>query len=278
MKKTVFFFLLLAILFSTQAVITDEPVGGDVVVAQLPETVQSLKQRIADLLAQIAELQQKVVEMKGEVKSLSLELKTQLKEGSSGEEVKLLQEVLATDPEIYPENLITGYFGSLTKRAVKRFQEKAGLEQVGNVGPKTLSKINELLKEGAGNSGKVPPGLLTAPGIQKKLSRSFEACVASGNPVSESYPRTCTFGGRTYTEDHCASDSGKIMTKADAEKIAKESECGDRLMNSFSCNKTTSTYWVDLNLEKEGCSPACVVDIENKTAEINWRCTGLLVP
>jgi len=43
------------------------------------------------------------------------------------------------------------------------------LDQVGNVGPKTLSKINELLTEGAGSSGKIPPGLLIAPGIQKKL-------------------------------------------------------------------------------------------------------------
>jgi hypothetical protein len=32
-----------------------------------------------------------------------------------------------------------------------------------------LSKINELLTEGAGNSGKVPPGLLIAPGIRAKL-------------------------------------------------------------------------------------------------------------
>ncbi len=77
--------------------------------------------------------------------------------------------MLATDPEIYPEGLITGYFGPLTRRAVKRFQKIAGIEQVGVVGPKTLSKINELLEEGAGASGKVPPGLLIAPGIRKKL-------------------------------------------------------------------------------------------------------------
>ena len=44
------------------------------------------------------------------------------------------------------------------------------LEQVGLVGPKTCERINKLLKEGAGKSGKVPPGLLIAPGIRKKIS------------------------------------------------------------------------------------------------------------
>jgi len=87
----------------------------------------------------------------------------------SGNDVKILQEILATDRDIYPEGLTTGYFGSLTEKAVKRFQKLANLEQTGTVGPKTLSKINELLKEGAGSSGKVPPGLLIAPGIRKKL-------------------------------------------------------------------------------------------------------------
>ena len=87
----------------------------------------------------------------------------------TSEEVKQLQELLSTDPEIYPEGFITGYFGRLTEKAVKRFQKRICLEEVGVVGPKTLSKINELLTEGAGNSGKIPPGLLIAPGIQKKL-------------------------------------------------------------------------------------------------------------
>ena len=42
------------------------------------------------------------------------------------------------------------------------------------------------------------------------------------------------------------------------------------------CNEDTLAWWFDTNLEKSGCNPACVVDIENKTAEINWRCTGLI--
>lgn len=69
--------------------------------------------------------------------------------------VKCLQEFLkAQGPEIYPQGLITGFFGSLTRSAVIRFQEKyapeilfpLGLKQgSGFVGPSTRAKINRIL-------------------------------------------------------------------------------------------------------------------------------------
>jgi len=140
-------------------------------VASLQELIQTLKKQIEELQAQIESLTQARLQVKEAAKEVkaTLQLIRQLEVGMTGEDVKLLQEMLATDPEIYPEGLTTGYFGPLTKNAVKKFQQIAGIEQVGRVGPKTLSKINELLEEGAGASGKVPPGLLIAPGIRKKL-------------------------------------------------------------------------------------------------------------
>lgn len=130
--------------------------------------IEELEAKIAQLKTQIEQLQLQLKSMR-QTEMEILQLTQQLRKGMTGEDVKLLQEVLATDPEIYPEGLVTGFFGVLTSNAVKRLQKLAGLEQVGQVGPKTLSKINELLKEGAGSSGKVPPGLLIAPGIRKKL-------------------------------------------------------------------------------------------------------------
>ncbi len=70
--------------------------------------------------------------------------------GDSGEGVRQLQIFLkAQGPEIYPEGLITGYFGSLTQKAVQRFQEKYGIAKAGDpgygyVGPMTRAKINAL--------------------------------------------------------------------------------------------------------------------------------------
>lgn len=116
---------------------------------------------------------------------------SRLHQGLSGDEVKVLQALLAADQDIYPEGIISGYYGQLTMKAVKRFQKKYQLEQVGYLGPKTLKKLNELLSNSplevrtiqttatSSTSGivitttkvvcaRVPPGHLIAPGWLKK--------------------------------------------------------------------------------------------------------------
>lgn len=162
------------------------------------QTNQSASDLISQLQSQIQALQVKIQELKaaqtaaktalGEVKD-TLKLIRQLRQGMSGDDVKLLQAVLAADGTVYPEGFITGYFGRLTADAVKRFQKKHGLGQVGNVGPKTLEKLNKNLDEhplgeedddddedednNNDNKGKrpcaiVPPGHLIAPGWLRK--------------------------------------------------------------------------------------------------------------
>lgn len=64
--------------------------------------------------------------------------------GTSGGQVVELQKFLKQFPDIYPEGIITGYFGTLTGNAVKRFQKKEGIAVVGIVGPTTRAKLNEL--------------------------------------------------------------------------------------------------------------------------------------
>jgi hypothetical protein len=77
----------------------------------------------------------------------------------------------------------------------------------------------------------------------------------------------------------CISESSaNAMDLKEALSIASASECtvDGTLTDRHFCNNNTGTWWIDLNIDKLGCSPACVVNIDNKTAEINWRCTGLL--
>lgn len=123
-----------------------------------------LEAQIAELLKQVATLQAQIKALKSVNASLEsevgqLRLEAGLRTGSTGEDVELLQELLATDPAIYPEGLVTGFFGPLTESAVKRFQAKLKLEQVGIVGPQTLSKINEILAA-AGITGAIPSDFL----------------------------------------------------------------------------------------------------------------------
>ena len=153
----------------TQAVTSTSSI--DEIMASLQEQINKLKTQIEALITQFQALRQAQTEVKETAKEVkgTFQLINQLRFGMTSEEVKRLQEILATDPDVYPEGFITGYFGRLTEKAVKKFQKKICVEQVGIVGPKTLAKINELLTEGAGASGKIPPGLLRAPGILKKL-------------------------------------------------------------------------------------------------------------
>jgi len=67
-----------------------------------------------------------------------------LSRGMTSQEVSKLQSALGQDKTIYPEGLITGYFGPATEMAVKRFQAKYGIDQVGRVGPATRAKLNSM--------------------------------------------------------------------------------------------------------------------------------------
>jgi len=56
-----------------------------------------------------------------------------LSKGMSGNDVKIIQEILVTDESVYPRGKVTGYFGNDTEKAVKKFQLKHGLPQSGIV-------------------------------------------------------------------------------------------------------------------------------------------------
>jgi len=69
------------------------------------------------------------------------------------------------------------------------------------------------------------------------------------------------------------------LNVSEAREIAMNSDCVSEgnISDSSDYNNVTDTWWFDLEIEKPGCSPACVVSEENESAEINWRCTGLQI-
>jgi len=69
------------------------------------------------------------------------------------------------------------------------------------------------------------------------------------------------------------------LTLEQARTIAESSlDCMNvgKLGNQSMYNNVTHTWWFDLDVAKQGCSPACVVSEDNELAQINWRCTGAL--
>ncbi len=64
-----------------------------------------------------------------------------VKIGYKGDDIKILQQYLATDSTIYPEGMVTGYYGQLTKKAIEKFQEKRGLHKSGELDEDTKEKL-----------------------------------------------------------------------------------------------------------------------------------------
>lgn len=134
---------------------------------------------LESLMKQIQELQKKLAELTGQAQEVRASLRADLKEGVSGDDVKKIQELLATDPTLYPEGLKTGYFGKLTSEALKRFQARHELEVTGTMNEETRDLLEEYLSEN-GNAG-IPPGFLRAPGIMKKIEmRLVDGCEHKG--------------------------------------------------------------------------------------------------
>lgn len=84
------------------------------------------------------------------VGSASAAITSNLSSGSTGSQVSELQGFLATNPFVYPQGIVSGYFGGLTVAAVEQFQLAYGISQTGTVGPITLAKINSIQANGLG--------------------------------------------------------------------------------------------------------------------------------
>jgi len=87
------------------------------------------------------------------------------------EEVGMLQRFLQQDPRLYPEGLVTGYYGPATERAVQRFQDRHGIISYGDraatgygrVGPRTRHAIKNSCGAAGTHSFAVSPVAGYAP-------------------------------------------------------------------------------------------------------------------
>jgi len=112
-----------------------------------------------------------------------------LKSGSSGAEVKKLQECLAQDPAVYPSGEITGTFGENTKKAVIAFQEKYADEILkpngltkgtGIVSNATIKKLNEICF--------VIPAEITPLSFTLKTS-NYPSLIAAANSIKSQWEK-----------------------------------------------------------------------------------------
>jgi len=106
------------------------------VLEQIQIKIQSLQTKLTDL-ARTTQAQKAVSKLEPK------QVKT-LQRGSSGDDIKQTQEFLKQFPDVYPQGLATGYFGTATENAVKRVQKKLGLASSGIIDSKTHGKLDEI--------------------------------------------------------------------------------------------------------------------------------------
>jgi peptidoglycan hydrolase-like protein with peptidoglycan-binding domain len=78
--------------------------------------------------------------------------------GSRSDEVKAIQEILKEDSDIYPEGYVTGYYGPLTEKAIKKLQKRCGLPETGELDDATekcIYPINYKVTVVSPNGGEV---------------------------------------------------------------------------------------------------------------------------
>jgi len=101
-------------------------------------------------------------------------------------------------------------------------------------------------------------------------------------PTRETTQATATVAIPLGAEEELCQDSvsGASMSYAEAIAVAQASGCTSegQITEDRDCNSFTGTWWLGLDIIQPGCTPACVVNVSNKTAEINYRCTGALPP
>jgi hypothetical protein len=156
-----------------------------------PVSAQSLADQIAALQAQIAALTAQLnnlITQTGGTPSGTTGLCTtkNLSQGMRDAEVTTLQQALASNTTIYPEGLVTGYFGPLTRAAVTRFQEMYAAEVLtplglssgtGYYGPSSRAKFNALYCTGTTTpgDGDTTPPVVTGDQIGVSLSPTTPA-------------------------------------------------------------------------------------------------------
>ncbi len=260
-------------------------------ISVLLQQIQALQNQIDALLVSQRALQvQTATEFNAFLITLSL--------GSRGEAVTALQALLAANPDIYPEGLITGYFGKATERALKRLQKEHGLEQVGMVGPRTRALLNRLLGDnqiafedddedddndgddndsnrGHGNREDrrpcaiVPPGHLIAPGWLKKHDG-----VRPIVPECQRLPRGIE--DKLDDDDDDDDDSNKFDTTAPIiRNLLATSTASTTASISWSTNENaTSTLWYSTTTPLS-ISSATRLDNNTRKSSHSYNLTGL---
>ena len=196
--------------------------GGAVAHAETAVTTtttstSSMLMKIQELMKMIQDLQAKLAAVRGEVQELAADLS----EGAQGDDVKKVQEILASDPSLFAV-APTGYFGPITKAALIKFQTKFGLEATGMLDKETREVMKELRAER--KDGHVPPGLATSAAAHDRIKAKLEAKWGDCEWGPKFHASDCKKGHDMKVGDDDDDDDNATTTRAEAEGAINDAE------------------------------------------------------
>src|SRR3989344_2814871 len=154
------------------------------------QTVAELQAQIQVLVQQVTALE-RLLQDSGATTPVTLlgtatcpTLYRTLRSGVSGNDVSALQQFLAEDRNVYPEALVTGYFGALTEAAVQRWQATHGVVSSGTPDTTGFGVVGPATRAMIARSCAVP---VTAP-APVSPSVAKQSCVAGSGTSSVAIP------------------------------------------------------------------------------------------
>lgn len=188
------------------------------------ESTTTVSPSIEALMAQLQKLTELFNSLKAQLLGVTAEmkdLKAGLREGMTDADIAAIQEALASDPTIYPAGLKTGYFGPMTKEAVKKFQTKNGLEVTGEINAETKAAL-EVIMDQRKAEGKFPLGLLLAPGAQLKFEDRLRTTCGRATTTTAGSDSLCTRLKEKYKLE--VDEKGRLKMEVEQESEREDSD------------------------------------------------------
>lgn len=170
--------------------------------------------------------------------------------GEDNDDVFRIQQLLKTDPEIYPEGTVSGYFGPKTEGAIRNLQTRFGLDPVGVVGPATTALLERLIAQRS-EDGTYPADILDPTRPTGSVAGAATSNSGSSNVPSnlqalldqiEALQNQQT--SQSSSNDDKKTSSPSSSNNDGVDSITVEIDDGESLVKVFYDNGDVDNFWV----------------------------------
>jgi peptidoglycan hydrolase-like protein with peptidoglycan-binding domain len=200
-----------------------------------------------------------------------ININADVQQGSTGPNVKLLQEFLLSQYADFDASDADGTFGQTTKAAITQWQTEHGISGTGYVGPLTRAKIAQMTGCGSSAAGTD----ITAPTASLKVNGTEAGNVTLATTDTVNYAWNST-GGTSWTSAYTATScDDPSLNKSNAAWTANTASgfYGPAALTAWGGCAVAITYTVTNSLGQHANS-SVYVHVKSNTVGANTSCTN----